>query len=136
MSQIYWLKQKVDLKMKDGIAVSSHVNNFNSIFWSNQWQEKDRVNDSQKAFFLLLTLQRSRLTFRTTISNFAIVDGLSLAMVEISLLKKEVNKKNLDNSLSDNALYVCGRISNKVKSKEISKSNNKSYCQEFFGSGK
>ena len=31
-SQIYWLKYLVDLKMKDGVSMSSHLNEFNSIF--------------------------------------------------------------------------------------------------------
>ena len=29
---IYWLKKLVDLKMKDGMSMSSHLNEFNSIF--------------------------------------------------------------------------------------------------------
>ena len=31
-SQVYWLKQLVDLKMKDGTPMSSHLNEFNTIF--------------------------------------------------------------------------------------------------------
>ena len=31
-SQIYWLKQLVDLKMKDGANMSSHLSEFNSVF--------------------------------------------------------------------------------------------------------
>ena len=30
--QVYWLKQLVDLKMKDGTSMSSHLNEFNIIF--------------------------------------------------------------------------------------------------------
>ena len=31
-SQVYWLKQLVDLKMKDGTPMSSHLDEFNTIF--------------------------------------------------------------------------------------------------------
>ena len=31
-SQNYWLKQLVDLKMKDEVSMSSHLNEFNSVF--------------------------------------------------------------------------------------------------------
>ena len=30
--QVYWLKQLVDLKMKEGIAMFNHLNEFNTIF--------------------------------------------------------------------------------------------------------
>ena len=31
-SQVYWLKQLVELKMKEGMATSTHLNDFNTIF--------------------------------------------------------------------------------------------------------
>ena len=31
-SQVYWLKQLVDLKMKEATAMSNHLNEFNTIF--------------------------------------------------------------------------------------------------------
>ena len=38
-SQVYWLKQLVDLKMKDGTPMSSHLNEFNTIFSQlNAWE--------------------------------------------------------------------------------------------------
>lgn len=30
--QLYWLKQLVDLKMKEGMSMSRHLNKFNTIF--------------------------------------------------------------------------------------------------------
>ena len=31
-SQVYWLKQLVDLKMKEGTSMSNHLNDFNTIY--------------------------------------------------------------------------------------------------------
>ena len=32
VSQVYWLKKLVDLRMKEGTSISSHLNEFNSIY--------------------------------------------------------------------------------------------------------
>lgn len=71
--------------MKDGTAMSSHLNDFNSIFGQLSAQGVE-FNDSLKALFLLITLPESWDTFRTTINNSATLDGLTSAMVESSLL--------------------------------------------------
>ena len=47
-SQVYWLKQLVDLKMKDGTPMSSHLNEFNTIFSQLSAQEVE-FEDSVKA---------------------------------------------------------------------------------------
>ena len=57
-SQVYWLKQLVDLKMKDGTPMSSHLNEFNTIFSQLSAQEVE-FEDSVKALFLLITLPES-----------------------------------------------------------------------------
>ena len=117
-SQVYWLKQLVDLKMKDGTPMSSHLNEFNTIFSQLSAQEVEFA-DSMKALFLLIPLPKSWDTFRIAISNSAPASGLTSANVESSLLTKEVNKKNLDSTQGANALCVRG------KSKERGKSNDK-----------
>ena len=88
-SQIYWLKQLVDLKMKDGFNMSSHLNKFNSIFDQLSGQGIE-LNDSLKALFLLITLPDSWDTFCTTISTNASANGFSSVTVESSLLREEV----------------------------------------------
>ena len=57
-SQIYWLKQLVDLKMKDGASMSNHLSEFNSVFDQVSGQGIE-LNDSLKALFLLITLPNS-----------------------------------------------------------------------------
>ena len=56
-SQVYWLKQLVDLKMKEGVAMSDHLNEFNTIFSKLSAQEVE-FKDSVKALFLLIMLPR------------------------------------------------------------------------------
>ena len=69
-SQVYWLKQLVDLKMKEGTSMSSHLNEFNTIF-SQLSSQEIKFDDSVKAIFLLVTLPESWDTFRTAVSNSA-----------------------------------------------------------------
>ena len=92
--------------MKDGVSMSTHLNEFNSVF--DQLKGKGiQLNDSLKALFLLITLPDSWDTFWTTLSDTAIVDGLSSAMFESSLLTKEVNKKNVDTTQTGNTNKKC-----------------------------
>lgn len=65
VSQIYWLKQLFDLKMKEGTTMSSHLNDFNTIFSQLSAQEVE-FDDSVKALFLLITLSESWDIFRTS----------------------------------------------------------------------
>ena len=90
VSQIYWLKQLVDLKMKDGASMSSHLSEFNSVFDQLSGHGIE-LNDLLRALFLFITLPDSWDTFRTTISTNAIANCLSLVTVEGSLLTEEVN---------------------------------------------
>ena len=84
-SQIYEMKQLVDLKMKDGTSMSNHLSEFNSMFDQVSGQGKE-LNDSLKALFLLITLSDSWDTFCTTVSTNAVADGLSFVTVESILL--------------------------------------------------
>ena len=51
-SQVYWLKKLVDLKMKEGMPMSNHLNEFNTIF-SQLTAQGIKFEDSVKAMFLL-----------------------------------------------------------------------------------
>ena len=106
-SQVYWLKKLVDLKMKEGTAMSNHLNEFNTIY-SQLSAQGVKFDDSVKAMFLLITLPESWDTFRTALSNSAPPDGLSSAGVEGSLLTEEVNRKTMDKG-KGTALMVRGR---------------------------
>ena len=88
-SQVYWLKQLVDLKMKEGTIMSNHLNKFNTIFSNLNAQEIEFPN-FVKALFLLITLPKSRDTFRTAISNSSPPGGLAEANVSSSLLTEAV----------------------------------------------
>ena len=120
-SQIYWLKKLVDLKMKDGVSMSSHLNEFNLVFDQLSGQGI-QLNHSLKALFVLLTLPDNWDTFCTTISTNATTNGLSSVTVESSLLIEEVNRKNVDTSRNGGALMVRGRSTKRGKGKERNKS--------------
>ena len=124
-SQVYWLKQLVDLKMKDETPMSSHLNEFNTIFSQLSAQEVEFA-DSVKTLFLLITLPESWDTFRTAISNSTPASGLTSASEESSLLTEEVNKKNMDSTHGGNGLYVRGRSKERSKSDDKGKGCSKS----------
>ncbi|MCO5611538.1 hypothetical protein L7F22_065791 [Adiantum nelumboides] len=68
--QVYWLKQLVDLKMKEGRAMSNHLNEFNIIF-NNSCPQEVEFEDLMKALFLLITLPKRWDIFSTAINNSA-----------------------------------------------------------------
>ena len=55
VSQIYWLKKLIELKMKEGTPMSNHLNKFNSIYNHLIAQEVNFL-ESVKVFFLLIIL--------------------------------------------------------------------------------
>ena len=113
--QVYWLKQLVDLKMKEGNTIFSNLN-----------AEEIEFLDSVKELFLLIILLESWDTFYTAISNSAPPGGLTKANVFSSLLTREVNRKNLDSSRGGNALAVRRKLNDKGKSQDKGRSKSKS----------
>ncbi|MCO5557816.1 hypothetical protein L7F22_011388 [Adiantum nelumboides] len=107
-SQVYWLKQLVDLKMKEDTTMSNHLREFNIIFHNLNAQEFE-FEDSVKALFLLITLPERRDIFCTTISNFAPTSDLMSANIESSLLTEKVNMKNFNNTHFGNGSVVRGQ---------------------------
>ena len=83
--------------MKDGTPMSSHLNEFNTIFSQLTVQEVE-FEDSVKALFLLITFLESRDTFWIAISSSTPTSGLTFVNVESNLLIEEVNRKNLDST--------------------------------------
>ena len=78
---------------------------------------------------MLITLLDRWDTFCTTISTNATADGLSLVIVESSLLTEKVNIKNVETSKNASALMVRGRSTKRGKGKERNKSLSKSRAQ-------
>ncbi|MCO5609675.1 hypothetical protein L7F22_063906 [Adiantum nelumboides] len=98
----------IDLRKKETTPMSTHLNEFKTILSQLQTQ-KVEFQDSVKAMFLLVTLSDSWETFCTGFSNSASENGLKCANVESSLLMEELNRKNVDDSRSCNAMHVRGR---------------------------
>ncbi|MCO5555143.1 hypothetical protein L7F22_008685 [Adiantum nelumboides] len=107
-SQVYWLKKLIDLHMKESTPMSNHLSEFHTIVSQLQSQGVE-FDDSVRTMFLLITLPDSWDTFRTTMSKSATLDGHKCADVESSLLMKEVNCKNVEDTKSSNAMNVRGR---------------------------
>ncbi|MCO5580796.1 hypothetical protein L7F22_034667 [Adiantum nelumboides] len=126
-SQIYWLKKLVELRMKEGTAMSNHLNEFHIIF-SQLTAQEIVFPDSVKAMFLLITLPDSWDTFRTALSNSVVPEGLTSANVEGSLLIEEVNRKNTDKGKGNSALVVRGR--QQLKEKKGKKAQNRSRSRD------
>ena len=57
--------------MKDGLRMSNHLSEFNSVFDQASGQGIE-LNDSLKALFILITLLDRWDTFRTTVSTNAV----------------------------------------------------------------
>ena len=127
---MYWLKQLVDLKMKEGTSMSNHLNEFHTIFSQLTAQEISFL-DSVKAMLLLITLPESWDTFCIALSNFVLLEGLSSANGEGNLLTKEINRKNNDKSKGNSVLVVRGRNPNKVKKGKRTQSHSKSPSPKF-----
>ena len=81
----------MDLRMKDGTPMSTHLSEFNSIF-SQLVALQFIIDDEFKATFLLCTLPESWDTFKTTMSKLNVM--LLYADVESSLLMEEMSRQN------------------------------------------
>ncbi|MCO5580833.1 hypothetical protein L7F22_034706 [Adiantum nelumboides] len=132
-SQVYWLKKLIDLRMKESTPMSNHLNDFSTIVSQLQSQEV-AFDGSVRAMFLLVTLPTSWDTFHTTVSNSAAPDSLKCADVESSLLMKEMNHKNVDDSKSSNAMHVRSRSRSRGNFERRNKS--KSRCRSKSRPGK
>ncbi|MCO5570761.1 hypothetical protein L7F22_024489 [Adiantum nelumboides] len=78
-TQIYWLKKLVELKMKEGTAMSNHLNEFHTNF-SQLTVHEIVFPDSVKTMFLLITLPDSWDTFCLALSNSVVPEGLTNIM--------------------------------------------------------
>ena len=90
-SQMYWLKQLMDLRMKDNATMTAHLSQFHVIL-KNLTSQGITFPDEVTPLFLLGTLGESWDVFRTAYCAPATV--LKLADVESALLQEEINRKN------------------------------------------
>ncbi|MCO5593159.1 hypothetical protein L7F22_047165 [Adiantum nelumboides] len=84
-----------------------------------------RFDESVRAMFLLITLPESWDTFCIALRNSAPPDGLTLAVVEGSLLTEEINKKTMDIG-KGTALVIRGRANFREKGEKRNHSQSKS----------
>ncbi|MCO5557441.1 hypothetical protein L7F22_011005 [Adiantum nelumboides] len=114
-SQIYWLKILVELKMKEGTAMSNHLNEFHTIF-SQLTAQEIVFSDSTKAMFLLITLSDSWYTFRTALSNSDAPEGPTSANVEGNFLTQ---KKRSRRTMTKAKAIVLWSFNNSLKRKRV-----------------
>ncbi|MCO5568295.1 hypothetical protein L7F22_021994 [Adiantum nelumboides] len=133
-SQVYWQKKLIDLRMKESTPMSNHLNEFHTIVSQLQSQGVE-FDDSVRAMFLLVTLPDSWDTFHTTVSNSAAPDGLKCADVESSLLMEEVNRKNVEDTKSSNAMHVRGKSHSRGNYERCDKSKSCSRSKSRHGKG-
>ena len=132
-SNIYWLKRLINLHMKEGTSITTHINEFNGIV-SQVINQKLIMDDEFKAAFLLCTLVDSWDTFRTALSNSSVL--LTYADVEGALIQEEMNMKNTSVDKS-NAFNTRGRSQSRCKNQERRRSTSRSsrdvvcyYCRK------
>ena len=120
-SKIYWLKKLINLHMKEGTSITTHINEFNCIV-SQVINQKLIMDDEFKAAFLLCTLPDSWDTFRTAMSNSSVL--LKYADVEGALIQEEMNRKNTSVAKS-NALNTRGRSQSRDRNQERRRSTSR-----------
>ena len=83
-SQMYWLKQLMDLRMKENVTMSPHLSQFHAILKNLTLQDITFAEDVTP-LFLLSTLSESWDVFRTALCD-SIAATLKLSDVESALL--------------------------------------------------
>ncbi|MCO5577112.1 hypothetical protein L7F22_030935 [Adiantum nelumboides] len=88
-NKVLLMKKLMQLSMKEGSNVNSHLNEFNALYL--QLTSKGlNFNDEMKAMFLLCSLPASRDTFNIAISNSTHGGKLAFGDVTSALLTKEI----------------------------------------------
>ncbi|MCO5603206.1 hypothetical protein L7F22_057353 [Adiantum nelumboides] len=88
-NKVFLMKKLMRLSMKEGSSVSSHLNEFNSLY-SQLTSKGLNFNDEMKAIFLLCSLPASCNTFKTIISNSTHGGKLAFSNVTSVLLTEEI----------------------------------------------
>ncbi|MCO5611719.1 hypothetical protein L7F22_065977 [Adiantum nelumboides] len=106
-NKVFLIKKLMRLSMKEGSSVSSHLNEFNSLY-SQLTSKGLNFNDEMKAIFLLFSLPASWDTFNTTMSNSTHGGKLAFSVVTSALLTEEIRRQSLDSGGHGNVYMVGG----------------------------
>ncbi|MCO5605329.1 hypothetical protein L7F22_059511 [Adiantum nelumboides] len=89
-NKVFLVKKLVHLSMKKDSSVSSHLNEFNSLYLQQLTSKGLNFVDEMKAIFVLCSLPTSWDTFNTSISSST--DGGKLAFTDVTraLLTEEI----------------------------------------------
>ncbi|MCO5563638.1 hypothetical protein L7F22_017285 [Adiantum nelumboides] len=91
-NKVFLMKKLMRLSMKEGSSVSSHLNEFNSLY-SQLTSKGLNFDDEMKAIFILCSLLASWDTFNTTISNSTHGGKLAFSDVTSALLDEEIRRQ-------------------------------------------
>ncbi|MCO5600900.1 hypothetical protein L7F22_055017 [Adiantum nelumboides] len=89
LTKVFLMKKLMLLSLKEGSSVSSHLNEFNSLY-SQLTSKGLNLDDEMKAIFLLCSLPASWDTFNTAISNSTHGGKLAFSDVTGVLLTKDI----------------------------------------------
>ncbi|MCO5611648.1 hypothetical protein L7F22_065902 [Adiantum nelumboides] len=88
-NKVFLMKKLMRLSMKEGSSVSSHLNEFNSLYLQLTLKGLN-FDDEMKAIFLLCSLPASWDTFKTAISNSTHGGKLAFSDVTSKLITEEI----------------------------------------------
>ncbi|KAM5588228.1 hypothetical protein ABKV19_006591 [Rosa sericea] len=109
----FLIKELVNMKYKDGVRVTEHLNNFQSTI--NQLATMDmKIDDQLQALLLLGSLPDNWETFVVTVSNSAPDGVLSMDNVKNNMLNEETRRKS---SSSDNSQVFVTEYRGRSKSR-------------------
>ena len=111
-NKVFLMKKLFQLQMKDSAIVSSHLNEFNSLF-SQLTSKGLNLDDEMKTIFLLCSLPSSWDTFCTAISNSAPSGTLIFNDVMSAMLTEEIHRQSLDSRSHGEANVSRGPDSNR-----------------------
>ncbi|MCO5558174.1 hypothetical protein L7F22_011752 [Adiantum nelumboides] len=104
-NKVFLMKKLMCLSMKEGSNVSSHLNEFNSLYLLLTLKGLN-FDDEMKAIFLLCSLPASWDTFNTAISNSTHGGKLAFSDVTSALLTEEILRLSLGSGGHGNSLDV------------------------------
>jgi hypothetical protein len=109
----FLFKELVNMKYRDGISVTEHMNNFQGVI--NQLTTMEmKIDDEMQALLLLGSLPDSWETFVVTVSNSAPDGVLSMSNVKDNMQNEETRRKSSGASSSGSQVFF---VENRGRSK-------------------
>ncbi|MCO5613302.1 hypothetical protein L7F22_067578 [Adiantum nelumboides] len=105
-NKVSLMKKLMRLSMKEGSSVSSHLNEFNSLYSQLLTSKGLNFDDEMKDIFLLCLLPASWDAFNTAISNSTHGGKLAFSDVTSALLTEEIRCQSLDSGGHGNVYMV------------------------------